>query len=64
MKRPLPRCVFVFCLCCANVFAQVDDKEPAAVVELGGAVGRNVKEGGSSLSPTTAIEVTPIENWL
>jgi len=51
-----------------NAFAQsVEqsvDKEPAAVVELGGAPGWNLKDGGWSSGPTFAVEVTPIENWL
>ena len=52
--------------CAGNAFAQTVDKEPAAVVELGGAAGWNVnvKDGGSSFGPTVAVEVTPIENWL
>ena len=41
------------------------EKDPAAVVELGGAAfGRNVKDGGSSFDPSVAVEVTPIEHWL
>ncbi len=51
-------------LCPGNAFAQSPDKEPAAVVELGGAAGWNLKDGGSSFGPTVAVEVTPIENWL
>ena len=51
-------------LCSGNGFAQSIDKEPAAVVELGGAVGRSLKDGGSSFGPTVAVEVTPIKNWL
>ena len=47
-----------------NAFAQPVDKEPAAVVELGGAADWNVKNGGSSFGPTVAVEVTPIERWL
>jgi hypothetical protein len=47
-----------------NAFAQSVDKEPAAVVELGGAAGWNVKGGGTSFGPTVAVEVTPIEHWL
>jgi hypothetical protein len=51
-----------------NAFAQSVDqsvgKEPAAVVELGGSPGCNLKDGGWSLGPTLAVEVTPIENWL
>jgi hypothetical protein len=50
-------------LCAGNALAQPADKEPAAVVELGGAAGWNVK-GGSSFGPAVAVEVTPIENWL
>jgi hypothetical protein len=51
-------------LCSGKAFAQSVDKEPAAVVELGGAVDSNVKGSGSSVGPTVAVEVTPIENWL
>jgi hypothetical protein len=51
-------------LCAGNAFAQSVDMEPAAVVELRGATGSNVKDGGSSFGPTVALEVTPIENWL
>ncbi len=54
---------FLF-LTAANVFAQSDDKEAAAVVELGGATSWSITEGGSSFGPTVAVEVTPIENWL
>lgn len=51
-------------LCAGKVFAQSDDKEPAAVVELGGATNWSVTNGGSTFGPTAAVEVTPIENWL
>jgi hypothetical protein len=47
-----------------NAFAQPVAEEPAAVVELGGAVGWNLKDAASSFGPDLAIEVTPIENWL
>jgi hypothetical protein len=40
------------------------EKEPVAVVELGVAPGWNLKGVGSSIGPTAAVEVTPIENWL
>jgi hypothetical protein len=53
-----------FFLCFGNAFAQSADKEPAAVVELGGAAGWSLKGGGSSFGPAAAVEVTPIENWL
>jgi hypothetical protein len=52
------------CLSFGNAFAQSGEKEPAAIVELGGAANWNVKDGGSSFGPTAAVEVTPIENWL
>jgi hypothetical protein len=54
---------FLF-LCAGNICAQSDEREPAAVVELGGAANWSITEGGSSFGPTVAIEVTPIENWL
>jgi hypothetical protein len=54
---------FLF-LWAGNVFAQSDDNEPAAVVELGGASNWSITEGGSSFGPTVAVEATPIENWL
>jgi hypothetical protein len=51
------------CFGCA--FAQPDDqKEPVAILEIGGAPGWSITGGGSSFSPTAAIEFTPIENWL
>src|ERR1700722_20533218 len=46
-----------------NAFGQTEDKEPSAVAEVGGAGEWGLK-GGSSFGPTTAVEVTPIENWL
>jgi hypothetical protein len=51
-------------LCAGNVFAQSVDKDPVAVVEIGGAANWNFKGGGTSFGPTVAVEVTPIENWL
>jgi hypothetical protein len=45
-------------------FAQSLEKEPAAVIELGGAANGSITEGQSSFGPTAAVEVTPIENWL
>ncbi len=47
-----------------NAFAQSADKEPAAIVELGGAGSWSLNGGGSSFGPTIAVEVTPIEKWL
>lgn len=45
-------------------FAQSVDKGARAIVELGGAAGRSLKDGGSSFGADAAIEFTPIENWL
>lgn len=50
-----------------NTFSQSDsgvDKKSVAIIELGGGTGWNIREGGLSYSPTIAVEVTPIENWL
>jgi hypothetical protein len=47
-----------------NAFARSVDNEPAAVVELGGAAGWDLKNGGSSFGSDLAVEVTPIENRL
>jgi hypothetical protein len=51
-------------LCLRITFAQPVDKEPVAVVEVGAAPGWNLTNGGWSVGPTAAVEVTPIENWL
>jgi hypothetical protein len=51
-------------LYCGNAMAQSVDKDPVAVVEIGGAANWNFKGGGSSFGPTAAVEVTPIEHWL
>ena len=51
-------------LCVGDVLAQSTEKEPLAVVELGGAAERSLTEGHSSFGPTVAVEVTPIEKWL
>jgi hypothetical protein len=39
------------------------EKEPSAIVEIGG-TGEWSLPGGSSLGPSAAIEFTPIEHWL
>ena len=51
-------------LCSAMALAQSVDKDPVAIVELGGAAGWRLKNGGSSFGADAAVEVTPIENWL
>jgi hypothetical protein len=47
-----------------NAVAQEGEKEPIAILELGGATDWSITEGGSSFGATVAVEVTPIENWL
>jgi hypothetical protein len=47
-----------------NISAQSVEKDPAAIVELGGATSWNVKGGAATFAPDFAVEVTPIENWL
>lgn len=51
-------------LCAGNTLAQEVEKEPVAIVELGGETDWSITDGGSSFGPTVAVEVTPIENWL
>lgn len=57
--------LIAFLSCCSDPsFAQSLEKEPAAVLEIGGAAGRSLAEAQSSFGPTVAVEVTPIEKWL
>lgn len=51
-------------LCTGNALAQSVDKEPAAIVEIGGAAFHGLTGEGASLGPAVALEVTPIENRL
>jgi hypothetical protein len=51
-------------LCSEVASAQPVDKDPVAIVELGGAASRSLKDGGMSFGVDAAVEVTPIENWL
>ena len=52
------------CLCSAQCFSQLTEKEPLAVLELGAAPSRSLTENQFSFGPTVAVEVTPIERWL
>jgi hypothetical protein len=47
-----------------NVQAEEKEKEPFAIVELGGAGGWSLSGGGSSFGPSAGIEFEPIKNWL
>jgi len=52
-------------LCAGNAFGQsADADKEAAIVEIGAAGNWSVNNGGSSVGPNFAVEVTPIEHWL
>lgn len=59
LKRLLASLILSSC----SAFAQIVEKEPAAVVEFGGANSVNVN-GGLSSGGDAALEFTPVENWL
>jgi hypothetical protein len=63
MNAPKAVLISSLFLSTGSAFAQSVEKEPAAIVELGGAANF-VKDGGSAFGPTVAVEVTPIEKWL
>jgi hypothetical protein len=56
--------VFTLCFSSTMALAQSDDKDPVAIVEIGGAAARSINNGGASFGADVAVEVTPIENWL
>jgi hypothetical protein len=64
VKATISLVLLSFLASAGNAFGQSAEKEPAAVVELGGAADWNVKGGGSAFGPNMAVEVTPVENWL
>jgi hypothetical protein len=49
-----------------RAFGQVDEKEkePAAILEIGGAGEWALTHGTPSYGPNAAVEVTPIKEWL
>jgi hypothetical protein len=47
-----------------NADGQAEDKEPSAILEIGGAGEWGLNHSGSSYGPNLAVETTPIENWL
>ena len=61
MRSVLTACLL---LCSVLALAQSEDKDPSAIVELGGATSWNVKGGAATFGPDFAVEFTPIENWL
>jgi hypothetical protein len=56
--------ILCLALCSGIALAQTADKDPAAIVEIGGATSWNVKGGAATFAPDLAVEFTPIENWL
>lgn len=44
--------------------APAENKDPFAVLELGGLGEWGLRNGGSGFGPTAAVEFTPIKNWL
>jgi hypothetical protein len=56
--------VLTVLLFAASVFGQVEEKEPKAVVEIGGAGEWALNHGTPSYGPNAAVEVTPIKEWL
>lgn len=64
-RRRVGAFVAFLLFCSGSVFGQTDaEKEPIAIVEIGGAPNWNVTGEAASLSPTVAVETTPIEKWL
>jgi hypothetical protein len=51
-------------LCYGHTFAQSLEDEHAAIIELGTAAERSLKDSTSSFGPSVAVEITPIEHWL
>ena len=47
-----------------RAFGQVEETEPAAIVEIGGAGEWALTHGTPSYGPSVAVEVTPIREWL
>ena len=50
-------------LCSGQAFGQVEEREPSAIVEIGGAGGWGLK-GGSAFGTDLSVETTPIPDWL
>jgi hypothetical protein len=44
--------------------ARAEEKEPAAIIELGGAGEWDLPNGASSFGPTVSVETTLIKEWL
>jgi hypothetical protein len=62
MIRCLVRLVLV--LICISIASCQDEREAIAIAEIGAAPSWNIPGFSPSLSPTVAVEFTPIEHWL
>jgi hypothetical protein len=52
-------------LCDREIYAQsASPKESLAIIEVGAAPSWSLTGSGATVSPTVAVEVTPIEHWL
>jgi len=51
-------------LLAGRAIGQAEEKEPAAIVEIGAAGEWALTHGTSSYGPSVAVEVTPIKEWL
>lgn len=43
---------------------EIEEKDPAAILEIGAATSWNVTGGAATFAPSFGVETTPIENWL
>jgi hypothetical protein len=60
----MARWIAILALCAWPAPAQTPDKDPAAVLELGGSAAWSLADASGTFGPTAAVEVTPIEHWL
>ena len=44
--------------------ARAEEKEPSALIEMGGVGEWGLRDGGRSFGPAVSIEFTPIKDWL
>ena len=62
---PRLRIALLFFCCSWRLPAQTgNEPEPLAILEIGGAPNKSLSGGGFSMSPTAAVEFTPIDKWL
>lgn len=62
--RPEKAALLAILLFAGRIFAQVEEKEPKAIVEIGSAGEWSLTHGTPSYGPNVAVEVTPIKERL